>query len=185
MRIDGPNNAVLGFNSMSDIGPSGTTDWNQYWFDLDVSPDAVDVYFGALQTGDGTAWFDKVTVDVDGIRYLDGPAPYGGEPTAAQLNWLQQAVHPLSSPSPTGDLSDFSPVSNIVGDAHIVGLGEGAHGASEFFQMKPIAGIPGAGQRIHHLRNGSQYAESRSCEPIYSHRPYVLKRALAANSCAA
>ena len=136
MRIDGPDNTVLGFNNMYDIGPSGTTDWNQYSFDLDVSPDAVDIYFGALQSGDGTAWFDKVTVDIDGIRYIDGPAPYVGEPTAEQLNWLQQAVHPFSSPNPAGDLSDLSPVSNIVGDAHIVGLGEGTHGTSEFFQMK-------------------------------------------------
>jgi erythromycin esterase len=136
MRVDGPSNAVLGFNNMSSIGPSGTTDWNQYSFDLDVDPNAVDVVFGALQTGDGTAWFDSVTIAIDAVPYVDAPGPYVGDPTPAQLNWLQQAVNPFMSPNPVGDLGDLWPVSNMVGDAHIVGFGEGTHGTSEFFQMK-------------------------------------------------
>ena len=136
MRVDQPDGTVSAFNNMSSLGISGSTAWTQYSFDLDVAPDAADVVFGALQTGDGTAWFDNITLDIDGMRFVDGPAPYVGDPTAAQLNWLQQNVNPFFSPNPAGDLGDLWPVSNIVGNAHIVGLGEGTHGTGEFFQMK-------------------------------------------------
>jgi erythromycin esterase len=136
LRVDGTSGATLGFNNMSGIGPSGSSDWQQYSFDLDVSTSAVDVVFGALQTGDGTAWFDGVTFTLDGVPFVDGPAPQVGEPTAGQLNWLARAMNPFVSPNPVGDLSDLSPVSRMVGDAHIVGIGEGTHGTSEFFRMK-------------------------------------------------
>lgn len=136
LRVDGPDGKTLGFNNMYGIGPSGTTDWQQYSFDLDVSSGAIDVAFGALQTGDGTAWFDGLTFTIDGVPYKDAPAPNTAEPTAEQLNWLAQAANPFYSPNPAGDLGDLWPVGDMVGDAHIVGLGEGTHGTSEFFQMK-------------------------------------------------
>jgi len=135
MRVDGPN-GVLAFNNMSSFGLRGTTDWQQFAFDLYVDPSAVDVVLGALQTGDGTAWFDTVTLDIDGIRYVDSPAPSIGPPSPAQLSWLQQKANPFLSPDPTGPLDDLWPVSTMVGKAHIVGLGEGTHGTHEFFLMK-------------------------------------------------
>ncbi|MBZ5727769.1 MAG: hypothetical protein LAP87_22575 [Acidobacteriia bacterium] len=98
---------TLGFNNMFGIGPSGTTDWRQYSFDLDVAPEAAGVVFGTLQTGDGAAWFDQVTITLDGVPYADAPAPYTGEPTATQLNWLAQTAHPFSSPNPAGGLGDL------------------------------------------------------------------------------
>jgi erythromycin esterase len=136
MGVFGPDGSLLGFNDMTGVGPGGTTPWKQYSFDLDVDPAAVDVVFGVLLTGDGTAWFDNLTFDIDGVRYVDGPAPNVGEPTPAQLSWLRQTANPFFSPNPGGDVGDLWPVSNIVGDAHIVGLGEGTHGTSEFFLMK-------------------------------------------------
>ncbi|MBS1854423.1 MAG: erythromycin esterase family protein [Acidobacteria bacterium] len=136
MRVVGPSGERLGFNDMSGIGPGGSTGWQQYSFEVDVSPDAVDVLFGTVQKGDGTAWFDQVAITLDGLPYEDAAAPNTGEPAASQLQWLARTAVPFISPNPSSDLADLSGVSGIVGDAHLVGLGEGTHGTSEFFQMK-------------------------------------------------
>lgn len=135
LRVDGAS-GLLSYNNMYGIGPSGTTDWQEYSFELDVSPDAVDVVVGAQQSGDGTAWFDNINITIDGVPYVDAAAPNTGEPTAEQLNWVAQTANPFYSPNPADEVGDLWPIGDMVGDAHIVGLGEGTHGTSEFFQMK-------------------------------------------------
>lgn len=66
------------------------------------------------------------------------PPPPGNLPPlpASQVAWLKQALVPLSSTSPTDDLSDLEPLRAIIGDARIVALGESTHGTREFFTMK-------------------------------------------------
>jgi erythromycin esterase len=134
-RVDGPSGTVLGFNNMQGSGPSGTTDWRSYAFELDVSPDAVDVVFGVLQTGDGTAWFDNLSVTIDGSPYLEASPPLT-QPTAAQLNWVRQSSILFSTPDPGNGFADLEPLKAVVGNAHLIGLGEDTHGTSEFFRMK-------------------------------------------------
>ncbi len=57
-RVDGPNGALLAFDNMSNRGVVGTTAWAPYGVTLSVPPTAVDICFGYLLTGDGTAWAD-------------------------------------------------------------------------------------------------------------------------------
>jgi hypothetical protein len=51
-------------------GAAGTTGWTRYEFDLPVPAGARNINFGLLLTGTGTAWFDGLKIDVDGIPYV-------------------------------------------------------------------------------------------------------------------
>jgi erythromycin esterase len=123
-----------------DNGPSGgvrgTNDWQSFTIDRDVSPNAAAIVFGVLQFGNGTAWFDNLSISVDGAPYVQGPAPNIGEPTSAQLDWVRKTANPFWTQDPTVTPDDLWPVGGMVGNAHIAGLGEGTHGSSEFFRMK-------------------------------------------------
>jgi erythromycin esterase-like protein len=69
-RVDGKT-GVLAFDNMEDRGARGTTDWKRYEIDLPVAADVTNINFGALHTGDGSAWFDGLEVTLDGKPYLD------------------------------------------------------------------------------------------------------------------
>jgi erythromycin esterase-like protein len=69
-RVDGPS-GVLAFDNMQSRGISGTTDWRRYDIELPVAAEARNINFGALFPGDGTAWFDELTVELDGKPYMN------------------------------------------------------------------------------------------------------------------
>ncbi|MBZ5618737.1 MAG: erythromycin esterase family protein [Acidobacteriia bacterium] len=135
LRVDGAAGPISLDNAPSGI-VNGTTDWQPFTIDRDIDPAAADVIFGAFQFGNGTAWFDNFALAVDGAPYPQPPPPYVGEPTTAQLDWVSKSANPISTPNPGSGFDDLAPVAGMVGDAHIVGLGEGTHGTSEFFRMK-------------------------------------------------
>ena len=69
-RVDGPS-GLLAFDNMQSRGVSGTTDWQRYDIELHVGAEARNIDFGALFPGDGTAWFDELTVELDGKPYVN------------------------------------------------------------------------------------------------------------------
>jgi erythromycin esterase-like protein len=69
-RVDGAS-GMLAFDNMQDRGVTGTTDWKRYDIELPVAADAKNISFGAILTGDGSAWFDGLTVELDGKPYVD------------------------------------------------------------------------------------------------------------------
>jgi len=134
-RVDGQSGYIT-LDNMSSTGPRGTTGWARYAFERDISPNGVDIWFGVFLSGYGTAWFDGLEIDIDGVPFQDGPAPYIGEPTQEQLDWVRNTAIPISSADPGESYDDLMPLKDLIGDAHIVGLGEATHGTSEFFRMK-------------------------------------------------
>ncbi len=70
-RVDGKNGQVLAFDNMQGRGAQGKTDWQRYEIELPVAEDAANIYFGALHTGDGKAWFDSLAIELDGVPYVD------------------------------------------------------------------------------------------------------------------
>jgi erythromycin esterase-like protein len=72
-RVDGAS-GVLAFDNMQSRGVTGTTDWTRYVVDLPVDANAKNINFGLLMPGDGTAWFDDLTVELDGQPYTDSTA---------------------------------------------------------------------------------------------------------------
>jgi erythromycin esterase len=135
LRVDGTSAMISIDNSPAGV-TNRTTAWQPYVIDRDVSPDAAAVIAGGFQFGNGTAWFDKFALEIDGVPLAQGPPPNIGEPAAEQLNWVKQTANPFVTPNAGNGLDDLWPVKGMVGNASIVGLGEGTHGTSEFFRMK-------------------------------------------------
>ena len=69
-RVDGAS-GTLAFDNMQDRGVTGTTDWKRYVIELPVAADARNINFGALFPGSGTAWFDGLSVEVEGVPYVN------------------------------------------------------------------------------------------------------------------
>jgi hypothetical protein len=61
----------LAFDNMEDRGPRGTTAWARYEIQLDAPANAKNINFGVLHAGDGTAWFDDLSIELDGVPYSD------------------------------------------------------------------------------------------------------------------
>jgi erythromycin esterase len=57
-------------------------------------------------------------------------------PPEAPADWLASHAIPLATTEATGSLDDLAPLAAVVGDAHIVGLGDATHGTHEFFTVK-------------------------------------------------
>ncbi len=72
MREDGASGPVA-FDNMQDRGPRGTTEWTEYVIKLPVSPNAREVFFGALLRGQGKVWVDDLQLLVDGQTVSKAP----------------------------------------------------------------------------------------------------------------
>jgi erythromycin esterase len=53
-----------------------------------------------------------------------------------EVTWLRENVIPITTVQAGSNLTDLEPISTLVGDARIVGLGEATHGTREFFLAK-------------------------------------------------
>lgn len=73
-RVDGPDGAVLAFDNMSGSGPRGDTGWAYYAIEFDVPREAANINFGVIMPGGGTAWFDSLKVELDGVEYANAGA---------------------------------------------------------------------------------------------------------------
>jgi len=122
-----------------DRGVRGTTDWKRYSVQHDVPSSAKAIVFGALLTGKGTAWWDDFAVEIDGKPYRGkslAELAAEREPKRAEVEWLRKNAIAFKTERAESGFDDLQPVKAIVGDAHIVGLGEATHGTAEFFRMK-------------------------------------------------
>ena len=165
MRVDGPGQAnVLAFDNMGARGVRGTTPWTRYEIELPVDSGATAVFMGALHPGDGTAWFDSLTVEVVGDpmpRRVASAPPFVPPPrpaedmsrllTDAELAlpsdsipvsedptysaWVRQNAHAIRSLGAT-DFSDLRFFEPLLKNKRIVQLGESGHGVAEFSMAK-------------------------------------------------
>ena len=134
-RVDGAA-GTLALRNMSEVALRGTNDWKRYEYEVDVAPEAIRVILGTFLAGRGTAWFDNLQVEIDGRLMSQGPAPFIGEPTTAQLDWIRQNSIPLRTEQAETGFDDLQALKPLIGNARIVGLGEATHGTAEFFRMK-------------------------------------------------
>ena len=70
-RTDGEDGKALALDNMSDRGAKGTIPWTRYEISVDVPAHATNVNFGVLHPGNGTAWFDSLQVEIDGVPFTD------------------------------------------------------------------------------------------------------------------
>lgn len=65
-RVDGP---TMRFDNMQDRGPRGTSDWQELAIEMEIPADAQAIYFGLVMPGGGQAWFDALSIELDGARW--------------------------------------------------------------------------------------------------------------------
>jgi erythromycin esterase len=107
-----------------DRGLRGTNSWTRRQIDIDVDGRATAIYFGTILNGLGTAWFDDLSLEVDGIPYA---------PAAADLDRVQRRGIPLRHAT-LGDES--SRLAHLLGDARVVALGAAAYGTAELTAVR-------------------------------------------------
>jgi erythromycin esterase len=161
MRVDGPAHAALAFDNMQQRGPRGTTPWTRYDIELPVDSGATDVIFGLLHPGDGTAWYDSLSLEVVGDPMPRAVASFRPDPrppedltrllTDAELAlpsdsvvvpedpdytaWVRSHAHPIRSLG-AADFSDLRFFGPLLANKRIVQLGESGHGVAEFSMAK-------------------------------------------------
>jgi erythromycin esterase len=134
-RVDGKN-GTMGFDNMSDRGLKGTNDWKQVSIKMKVNEGVTNINFGCLFVGQGTAWFDKFEIMIDGKKFID-PKPITAKPTSKELTWLKKNIYPLKTYQPGSTSNeDLKILIKLIGDSKVVALGETTHGSSEIFKMK-------------------------------------------------
>jgi erythromycin esterase len=118
-----------------DSWQTGTQEWTRVDRSIRVDSAAHAVVLTAELRGTGKAWFDDLSLTIDGRR-VDA-VPVAPPPTAADRDWLARHTSALrTADADGGDDRDLDAFRRIVGDARVVALGEDTHGTSEYFRMK-------------------------------------------------
>lgn len=135
------------------MGVSGTHDWKYYDTDIQLDNRATFINITTELTGIGTVWFDHLDLsinnkpDTDNLFFIprsikDNHAP--DSLTEEQASWLHSHIVPVTTTTPATTVTDnpiqafkdLLPLQKFIGNAHLIGLGEGAHGTHEFSAMK-------------------------------------------------
>ncbi|MFJ8545125.1 erythromycin esterase family protein [Streptomyces sp. NPDC093586] len=69
-------------------------------------------------------------------RDAAGQRPHAPGASADPLPALEKAVRPLHTVEPVGPFGDLLPLGRTVGDAHLVGIGQAAHGGHDFLAFQ-------------------------------------------------
>lgn len=77
LRVDGGEKTTLFMDNMAGRGITGTTDWTYVMIVVAVDPNAVNIGYGMLLTGEGKAGFNGLQIDVNDKPYKEGPPPKG------------------------------------------------------------------------------------------------------------
>ncbi len=112
--------------------PAGISDWQMYSISTPITANIAAVRIAVVVQGAGTAWFANLSADVDGVP-IALPAAV---PLPNQVEWLKTNAFPFTSLDAGAGDAELAPLEGLIGNARIVGLGEGTHGSSEFFRMK-------------------------------------------------
>lgn len=165
MRVDGPG-TQLAFDNMGLRYLLGTSDWHEVAVVLDVPQSALGIALGVLLSGPGDLLVDDLRLEivddtVPSTDLLSAPEPmssdsaevaatYARTPVtprntsfegasawrSSTVAWLAAHASPFTTTVPGADDGDLEPLRALVGQARVVGVGEGTHGTREFFENK-------------------------------------------------
>ncbi|MEO5818481.1 MAG: erythromycin esterase family protein [Gemmatimonadaceae bacterium] len=161
LRVDGAGVQTLALDNMKERAPRGTTPWTRYDIELPVDSSATWVTVGVYHVGDGSAWYDSLSVQVVGDAMPRTVAVFTPEPRlvedmtrllsdaelalppdslvvpedSAYTSWVRTHAHPIRSLG-ASDFSDLHFLAPLLTNKRIVQLGESSHGVGEFTMAK-------------------------------------------------
>jgi erythromycin esterase len=133
LRVDG-RSSLLALSNLGDSAVAGTTQWLDRSVTITVDSSAVEILGGVFLDGRGTAWFDQLSLEVDGkpldLQLAAAPA------SEATVAWTRRNAIPIQIADNGDNTDDLRRYDSLFAGARVVGLGEGTHGTREFFQLK-------------------------------------------------
>jgi erythromycin esterase len=109
--------------------------WQRLQLEATLAPNAQQTFFGGSLNGPGQVRFDDFTLSFDGEPVTDAATP-GRSPSPAEIAWLNQAAVPLLGVDPQKDTRDLDALSQWMGNARVVAVGEPTHGTGEVFRLR-------------------------------------------------
>ena len=135
LRVDDEKD-VLKPDKIHKRGVSGTQNWTKISIEVKVDTNAIEINFGAMVSGEGTAWFDDFELFVGEKKFFD-LAPRLLEPTPQELTWLKKYIYPINTVDPDApEHKDLAVLKKLTSRAQVVAFGEATHGSSEIFKLK-------------------------------------------------
>lgn len=133
LRTLNKDKKIVSFLNQQDKPIKGNTDWQEVTIKIPILENVENLDFGFVYKGNGSAWFDKVEILIDG-KPIEKPLK---ELTSEQITAIKNYIYPLNSFEPTsGDNTDLEILKTLVGNSKVVALGEATHGTSEIYKMK-------------------------------------------------
>lgn len=148
MRVRGRGRAALTVEAIRGPGFRVVTDtaavvaraavaWTERGATIRVPRDSTihSILITADYGGPGTAWFDDLTLRVDGHPIATLPLR-SAVPSPADRRWLLAHAQPLRTVDADTSDADLARFTAAIADARLVALGESTHGTHEFFLLK-------------------------------------------------
>ncbi|WP_370307279.1 erythromycin esterase family protein [Sinimarinibacterium flocculans] len=110
---------------------SGTTEWRECSVAIDVPKTVADIRFGISLKGSGSAWFDLLGIEIDGVKYVE---PTLFDPSEMEIRTLME--HAFTFDTHLLDNDDLAALNPLFEGGQIVALGEASHGTLELFELK-------------------------------------------------
>ncbi|HET9325164.1 MAG TPA: erythromycin esterase family protein, partial [Candidatus Eisenbacteria bacterium] len=97
MRADAGEERGIAFDNMQSQAVSGTNGWRRYEIQLAIPASADNITFGVLMSGEGTAWFDSLGVEIDGAPWTTSSIDLALELAGGPSGLSRRAFHPRFS----------------------------------------------------------------------------------------
>lgn len=116
-------------------GDSITNGWKEILVEMKIDSLAESLMIGAFLDGQGTVWFDRLSVYIDGKQFND-IQPKTAELTKKEKEYLRRFIYTIKDADPYSNNDDLNFLTKLISKSEMVGLGECTHGTSEIFKMK-------------------------------------------------
>jgi erythromycin esterase len=132
-QFDGPGTPAMHASFTDTLKTS--RGWQRLTLELTFVPGAGKTYFGGSLNGPGQGWFDDFTLVIDGQPVQDLATP-ARPPSSREIAWINQSAVPLLGTDLQSDTRDLDALSEWMGDARVVAVGEPTHGTGEVFRLR-------------------------------------------------
>ena len=94
MRADVRSRRAVVFDNMRNQQVAGTKDWQRYAIELAIPADADTLTFGVSMTGQGDAWFDSLTIEIEGAPWSSRTIDLAMEHPHGPIGMTGLSMHP-------------------------------------------------------------------------------------------
>jgi len=87
----------LAYENMQSQAVSGTRNWKRFAIELAIPASVDTIQFGVRMSGDGTAWFDSLAIEIDGVPWTTSSIDLALEAVDGPKGLVRRQAHPRFS----------------------------------------------------------------------------------------